>query len=310
MRGSSASPFIEAGEEFSFEFFPPRSSAISSMLRDTTARLRRFCPRFVSVTYGAGGSTRDATLATLLEIKELSSWPVAGHLTCVGESRRSVNTAARTLWDSGVRHIVALRGDPPKGDGIYRPHPNGYRDAAELVAGLKRIGDFEISVAAYPEGHPDAASPARDLDSLKRKVDAGANRIITQFCFHSDRILRFVESVRAVGIEVPISVGILPVGSFENMVRLSGRCGATVPEWMHRVFTSSGFETLDAAHIAESIALKQCIYLRENGLRCFHFYTLNRADLTAPVCRYLRIHSRESSTRSPGPRMLCGVPEP
>lgn len=281
---------LGGGVEFSFEFFPPGSPAMANMLRDTIDRLRRFQPRFVSVTYGTGRNSRDATLATLVEIARRSRLPVAGHLTCVGASRRSVNAVAQSYWESGIRHVVALRGDPPAGVRVYRPHPNGYRDAAHLVSGLLRIADFEISVAGYPEVHPDCPSRPRDLDNLKRKLDAGASRVITQFCFDSDRILRFVESARAAGIEAPIAVGILPVGNFEKAERFSDRCGASIPEWMRQAFAAGALEPPRIPRIAESIAVEQCVYLRASGIRDFHFYTLNRADLTGTVCRFLRIH--------------------
>lgn len=278
------------GVAFSFEFFPPKSPAKAKMLRDTADRLCRFQPRFLSVTYGTGRSSREATLATLVEIAQLTGLPLAGHLTCVGASRRSVDAVAESYWESGIRHVVALRGDPPTGAKAYRPHPKGYRGAADLVSGLLRIADFEISVAGYPEVHSDSPSRSSDLENLKRKLDAGASRVITQFCFDSDRILRFIESARAIGIEAPVAVGILPVGNFEKAEQFSGRCGASIPGWMRQVFAGGRLKSPRMPRIAESIAVEQCVYLRANGIRDFHFYTLNRADLTGTVCRFLRMH--------------------
>ena len=188
---------------FSFEFFPPRSPGMAESLRDSARRLCRFEPQFLSVTYGAAGTSRDATLATLVELGELTGRPMAGHLTCVGASRRSVDAVAEAYWTAGIRHIVAIRGDPPRGGGRYQQHPCGYSDAADLVGGLRRIADFEISVAGYPEVHPESPSAALDLDNLERKIAAGASRIITQFCFDPDRILSFVDRVRAAGNRDP-----------------------------------------------------------------------------------------------------------
>jgi len=286
------------GIGFSFEFFPPRSTEMAEMLRDTVGRLSRFRPRFLSVTYGAGGASQDATLSTLLEIRRQTALPLAGHLTCIAASRRSVDAVAESYWKAGVRHVVALRGAPPDDDEPYRPHPSGYRDAADLVGGLRRVADFEISVAGYPEVHPDSPGPTRDMDNLKRKLDAGASRVITQFCFEPDRILKFIDSARAAGIDAPIAVGVLPVGNFEKAVQFSDRCGATIPGWMGRVFAAGGVETATSAHIAESIAAEHCAYLRARGVRDFHFYTLNRADLTATVCRFLRMHPHRESPGS------------
>lgn len=277
---------------FSFEFFPPRSPKSADALRHAARRLCRFAPQFLSVTYGAGGTSRDATFATLVELGKMTGRPMAGHLTCIGAARQEVDAVAEDYWGAGVRHIVAIRGDPPEGTGTYQPHPGGYRDAADLVDGLRRIADFEISVAGYPEVHPDSSGPESDLDNLKRKIEAGASRIITQFCFDPNRILRFVERVRTSGVHVPISIGVLPIASFETAAQFSDRCGASIPEWMNRVFSTLSVESARLPHVAESIAANQCSYLQARGIRDFHFYTLNRSDLTGTICRYLRWQAR------------------
>jgi methylenetetrahydrofolate reductase (NADPH) len=224
----------------SFEFFPPRTDKMERDLWTAIERLAPLAPAFVSVTYGAGGTTRDRTHNTVARIVNETSLAAAAHLTCVAATRDEVNDVARRYWQAGIRHIVALRGDPPDDDQTYQPHPGGYEYAADLVAGLKRVADFEISVAAYPETHPDAASPEADLDNLKRKIDAGASRAITQYFFDVDVFFRFVDRARAAGIEVPIVPGILPVTNFAQVVRFSAACGTTVPRWMGELF-----ETLD-----------------------------------------------------------------
>jgi methylenetetrahydrofolate reductase (NADPH) len=223
--------------EVSFELFPPRSSEMEEQLWGEIKRLEPLAPRFVSVTYGAGGSTRDRSAAILGRIRSQTSLDPAAHLTCVGATRDEVDEVAESFWHAGVHHIVALRGDPPGGAAEYQPHPGGYAYAADLVAGLKRVADFEISVAAYPEVHPEAVSAAQDLDNLKRKLDAGACRAITQFFFDPASYLRFVERARAAGIDAPIVAGILPITNFARTVEFARKCGATVPEWMAALFS-------------------------------------------------------------------------
>ena len=273
--------------EASFEFFPPKSEAMETQLWTAIERLAPLAPRFVSVTYGAAGSTRERTHATVERVRRETALEPAAHLTCVGATREEVDAVARRYWEVGVRHIVALRGDPPEESVGYEPHPGGYRYAADLVAGLRRIADFEISVAAYPEVHPEAPSATADLDNLKRKVDAGATRAITQFFFECSDYLRFVERARRAGVEVPIVPGILPVTNFHTVARFAAACGAAIPAWM-----ADQFEGLDADQgtrqlVAASIAAEQCRTLQASGVDEFHFYTLNRADLTFAICHVL-----------------------
>jgi len=273
--------------EASFEFFPPKTDAMEVQLWAAIERLSPLAPRFVSVTYGAGGSTRERTHATVERIRRETDLEPAAHLTCVGATRDEVDAVARRYWEAGVRHIVALRGDPPEDSDGYAPHPGGYRFAADLVAGLRKVADFEISVAAYPEVHPEAPSATADLDNLKRKVDAGATRAITQFFFECSDYLRFVERARRAGIEVPVVPGILPVTNFHTVARFAKACGAAVPAWM-----ADQFEGLDADQgtrtlVAASIAAEQCRTLQASGVDEFHFYTLNRADLTFAICHIL-----------------------
>ncbi len=278
----------------SFEFFPPSTEEMDAKLWRCVERLAPVGPRFVSVTYGAGGTTRERTHATVRRIVEETELTPAAHLTCVAAIREEVDDVARQYADAGVRHIVALRGDPPGGETRFAPHPGGYRNAAELVAGLGAVGDFEISVAAYPEVHPDAASADADLDNLKRKVDAGASRAITQFFFDTDVYLRFVERARAAGIGVPIVPGILPVTNFARVKEFAARCGARVPDWLEQLFAG-----LDGAPdvrqlVAATAAAEQCKRLCEQGVTDFHFYTLNRAELSLAICRIIGVTPREA----------------
>ncbi|RMG57797.1 MAG: methylenetetrahydrofolate reductase [NAD(P)H], partial [Gammaproteobacteria bacterium] len=222
--------------EVSFEFFPPKTAEAEASLWRAIKRLEPLRPRYVSVTYGAGGSTRERTHATVVRLRRETALEPAAHLTCVDASRQEIDAIARRYWEEGIRHIVALRGDPPDGQSRYVPHPQGYAYAADLVAGLKRIADFEISVAAYPEKHPEASSLQADLDNLKRKVDAGASRAISQFFFDIGTFLRFRDRARAAGIDIPIVPGILPVTNFARVVEFAGRCGASVPRWMAELF--------------------------------------------------------------------------
>jgi methylenetetrahydrofolate reductase (NADPH) len=271
----------------SFEFFPPKNDAAADQLQATIDSLAACAPDFVSVTYGAGGTTRDRTIATVERIRTQSQLPVASHLTCVGASRTQVDSVAEGLWSMGVRHIVALRGDGASPEAKFEPHPQGYRNAAELVAGLRRIAPFEISVAAYPEVHPDAASPQADLDNLKRKVDAGADRALTQFFFSPDTFLRFRDRAAAAGISVPIVPGILPITNFDQTRRFASACGAEVPLWMEPVFSGLDQHPETRQLVAATLAAEFCCKLYAGGVREFHFYTLNRPELTKAICHLL-----------------------
>src|SRR5258708_10866885 len=258
----------------------------------TIKRVEWLTPRFVSVTYGAGGSTRERTHSTVTRIRRETRLEPAAHLTCVGASRGEIDAVAQRYWGAGIRHIVALRGDPPAGASGYAPHPDGYAYAADLVAGLRRAGDFEISVAAFPECHPEARSAGADLDNLKRKIDAGANRAITQFFFDVDVYVGFVERARAAGITVPIVPGILPVTNFAQVKKFAAQCGAAVPPWMAAQFEGLDDDPETRRLVAASIAAEQCRLLQANGVHEFHFYTLNRADLTVAICHMIGVRGR------------------
>jgi methylenetetrahydrofolate reductase (NADPH) len=288
-RRAAASPLfanLEGDIGVSFEFFPPKTEKMEAQLWDTFRTLEPLAPRFVSVTYGAGGSTRERTHATVARIASESAVPPAAHLTCVEASRAEIEEVARAYWDAGVRHIVALRGDVP-GGGAYRAHPDGFANAVELVAGLKRIAPFDISVAAYPEVHPDADCPQADLDNLKRKLDAGATRAITQFFFSPDAFLRFRDAAAAAGIDAPIVPGILPVSNVSQTRRMADMCGTAIPAWMIALF--EGLDDLPAARqlVAATVAAEMCRRLYAGGVRDFHFYTLNRAELSYAICHML-----------------------
>ncbi|MCB2102735.1 MAG: methylenetetrahydrofolate reductase [Rhodobacterales bacterium] len=273
----------------SFEFFPPQTEAGMDSLWSCIQRLAPLNPDYVSVTYGAGGTTRERTHDTVVRIQRETAMRPAAHLTCVGSEQAEVDAIARQYWAEGIRHIVALRGDPPQGHDRYEPHPGGYAYAADLVAGLKRVADFEISVAAYPETHPEAASPQADLDNLKRKIDAGATRAITQYFFDVDVFLRFLERARAAGIAVPIVPGILPVTNFKRVKQFSAACGAGVPDWMGALFEGLDDDPRTRELVAASVAVEQCRVLNACGITDFHFYTLNRADLTYAICHVLGV---------------------
>ncbi|WP_424933208.1 methylenetetrahydrofolate reductase [NAD(P)H] [Amaricoccus macauensis] len=270
----------------SFEFFPPHSPKASLRLWRSVERLAPLAPQFVSVTYGAGGTTRDRTNAAIQTIVDRARLNVAGHLTCVGASRAETLEVARGFAKLGVRRIVALRGDPPKGETEFVPHPDGFASAAELVAGLRDVGDFEISVAAYPEKHPEAADLGADIDNLKRKLDAGASSAITQFFFENEDFLRFRDACAKAGITAPLYPGILPVENFAKMLNFAGRCQANVPDWMHKAFARA--ETDEQAYLLSvSLAADQCTKLMTEGVEHLHFYTLNNPDLTYDICRAL-----------------------
>ena len=276
----------------SFEFFPPKTEKMEQALWESIKTLEPLHPRFVSVTYGAGGSTRERTHATVERILKETKLTPAAHLTCVGASRDEIDAIAKDYWDLGVRHIVALRGDPPEAGSKYQPHPDGYANAAELVAGLKEVAPFDISVAAYPEVHPDSADKGADLDNLKRKVDAGADRMITQFFFSPDCFFRFRDAVAAAGIEVEIVPGILPVSNVAQTRRFAEMCGASIPGWLNDLF--EGLDELPAARqlIAATVAAELCGQLYAGGVRHFHFYTLNRAELSYAICHLLGVRGR------------------
>jgi methylenetetrahydrofolate reductase (NADPH) len=276
----------------SFEFFPPKTEKMAETLWESIQTLAPLQPRFVSVTYGAGGSTRERTHATVERILNETALTPAAHLTCVGASREEVDAIARDYWQLGVRNIVALRGDALEPGSRYAPHPQGYRDATELVAGLKRVAPFDISVAAYPEVHPDSSSRAFDLENLRRKVDAGADRAITQFFFSADCFLRFRDEAAAAGIDVEIVPGILPVSNVATTRRFAQTCGATIPEWLDSMF--EGLDDLPAARqlIAATVSAELCGQLYAGGVRHFHFYTLNRAELSYAICHLLGVRAK------------------
>jgi methylenetetrahydrofolate reductase (NADPH) len=263
-------------------------------------------PRFVSVTYGADGSTRERTHNLVTRIQRETSLVGAPHLTCVGASKGEILDIARKYWDEGVRHLVALRGDPPQGQLNWQPHPDGFPYAADLVAGLASVGNFDISVAAYPERHPEAPSPKFDLDNLKRKIDAGASRAITQFFFDTDTYLRFRDRCATAGIHAPIVPGILPVTRFPQVVRFAERCGASIPDWLKERFHGLEEDHETRRMIAASVAIEQVHALVRHGVRDFHFYTLNRAELTYAICHALSI--RPTGQASQPRAALEGVP--
>ena len=273
----------------SFEFFPPKTEAMADTLWQSVETLRPLRPRFVSVTYGAGGSTRERTHATVARIVRETGIPAAAHLTCVDASRDEIDAVARSYWDAGVRHIVALRGDPPRAGERFEARPDGYASAAELVAGLKRVADFEISVGAYPEPHPEATSASADIDHLARKLDAGAVRGITQFFFEPDTFFRFRDAAAARGIDAELVPGILPVSNFAQLRKMASACNTCVPDWMGRLF--DGLDDKPAARqlVAATVAAELCRRLYAGGVRNFHFYTLNRAELAYAICHLLGV---------------------
>lgn len=275
--------------QVSFEFFPPKTETSLDALWDCITRLAPLKPRFVSVTYGAGGSTRERTHDIVVRIARETGIKPAAHLTCVAATRPEINSVAERYWEAGIRHLVALRGDMPDGARPYVPHPGGYAYASDLVAGLKNIADFEISVAAYPEPHPEAASAQADLDNLKRKVDAGANRAITQFFVNVEHYLRFRDRAVAAGITVPIVPGIMPVTNFAGFCRFAGNCGTEVPPWMADLFGGLDQDPETRRLVAATVAAEQCRALAGAGVSEFHFYTLNRADLSYAICHILGV---------------------
>jgi methylenetetrahydrofolate reductase (NADPH) len=279
----------------SFEFFPPQTEAMDQTLWDSIERLAVLQPRFVSVTYGADGSTRERTHAAVERIRNETSLLAAPHLTCIGATRGEINDIARGYWDMGIRHLVALRGDPPKGVKKYLPEPEGYAYASDLVAGLKKVADFDISVAAYPEVHPEASDARFDLDNLKRKLDAGASRAITQFFFEVGDYLDFRERCAAAGIDAMVVPGILPITKFPQLQRFAKLCGATVPAWLAERFAGLEDDAETRQLIAASVAIEQVRMLQKEGIDEFHFYTLNRAELTFAICHALGVRSEPAA---------------
>jgi methylenetetrahydrofolate reductase (NADPH) len=271
----------------SFEFFPPADAAMEATLWRSLERLAPLAPRFVSVTYGADGSTRERTHGIVTRIQRQTQLIGAPHLTCVGATRREILAIARAYWDEGIRHLVALRGDPPHGQGAYRPHPEGFAFAAELVAGLRALAPFDISVAAYPEVHPQACSATADLENLKRKIDAGATRAITQFFYDIGVFLRFRDRCAACGIDAPLVPGILPITRFPQVLRFARTCGASIPSWLRERFEGLEEDPETRRLIAAAVAIEQVEELRRHGVREFHFYTLNRCELTYAICHAL-----------------------
>lgn len=271
----------------SFEFFPPKTPKMEETLWASIKKLEALSPKFVSVTYGAGGSTRERTHNTVKRILDETALSPAAHLTCVGATRQEVDAVIRDYQEAGVESIVALRGDPPEGANRYEAHPGGYANAAELVAGIRAIGDFDISVGAYPEIHPDSPNLAADLDNLKRKIDAGANRAITQFFFETDQYFRFLDHCQSFGIDVPIVPGILPVSNFKTLKNFAASTGASVPAWLGHLFDGLDDRPDTRAMVAATVAGEMCRKLYAGGVKDFHFYTLNRSDLTFAVCHML-----------------------
>ncbi|WP_274628319.1 methylenetetrahydrofolate reductase [NAD(P)H] [Arvimicrobium flavum] len=276
----------------SFEFFPPKSDEMEKRLWDTVTRLEQLRPRFVSVTYGAGGSTRERTARTVKRILNETSLTPAAHMTCVDASRAEVDAVIREFAEMGVSRFVALRGDPAEGVGAaYQPHPEGYANGAELVGAMREIGDFDISVSAYPEKHPESPDFATDIDMLKRKVDNGATRAITQFFFDNDMYERYVERVRRAGLYIPIVPGILPVHNFAQVANFCSRCGAHVPAWLAERFEGLAQDPQTHALVASAVAAEQVLDLVERGVSDFHFYTMNRADLVFAICHMIGIRA-------------------
>lgn len=283
----------------SFEFFPPKTEAMQTKLWGAVEKLAPLTPDFVSVTYGAGGSTRERTHATIERIIDQTSLPVAAHLTCVSATKEEIDDVLRAYWAAGVRHIVALRGDMPGGAGEpYQPHPGGYANAAELAEGAKRIAPFEISVGCYPEKHPDSPSMAADIDMLKRKIDAGATRAISQFFYDNTVFLTYLEKVRAAGIDIPIVPGVMPVTNFKSLRRMADTCGATMPGRLVKLFQNLDDDPSTMKLVAATVAAEQCLALAEEGLKHFHFYTLNRDEMAYALCHMLGVRPKVAAPNS------------
>ena len=279
----------------SFEFFPPKTERMEEALWTSIRRLEPLAPEFVSVTYGAGGSTRERTHSTVARIVKETHLDPAAHLTCVGATREEVDEVVRGYWDAGVRRIVALRGDPAAGVGArYEPHPGGYQSTADLVRGIKAIGKFDVSVSAYPEKHPESTTVASDLDTLKAKIDAGADRAITQFFFDNAHFLRYLEAARKHGIWAPIVPGIVPIHNFKQVSGFATRTGASVPAWLARRYEGLDDDPATMHLVAAAVAAEQVLDLVDEGIRQFHFYTLNRADLVYAICHLLGLRPQSN----------------
>ncbi|WP_166142492.1 methylenetetrahydrofolate reductase [NAD(P)H] [Methylosinus sp. RM1] len=276
--------------DISYEFFPPKTPEMEAQLWDSIARLAPLKPKFVSVTYGAGGSTRERTHNIVARLAAETDILPAAHLTCVSAARAEIDEIVRDYRNAGVRHIVALRGDPPTGVGTrFEPHPQGYRSSTELVRGIRAIGDFEISVSTYPEGHPESRTIEDDLDALEAKIDAGATRAITQFFFENDVYFRFLDKARARGIKIPIVPGIMPVQNFKQTANFARKAGASVPDWLAHRFEGLDDDPVTRRLIAAAVAAEQVLGLAEGGVKEFHFYTNNRADLVFAICHLLGV---------------------
>jgi methylenetetrahydrofolate reductase (NADPH) len=286
------------GVRVSFEFSPPKTPQAEESLWTAIRRLEPLNPSFVSVTYGAGGSTRERTHRTVKRMLDETTLRPAAHLTCVGASRAEVDAVVRDYWESGIRHIVALRGDPPGSlGGAYEPRPDGYANATELTAGIRAVAPFEVSVSLYPQVHPESPGVDHDIDVLKAKVDAGATRAITQFFFDIDTFLRFMERVRKAGVTIPISPGIMPVSNFKGLQRMADPNGIPLPAWLGGLFEGLDEDPETRRLIAGSVAAEMCARLAEEGFSDFHFYTLNRADLVYAICRVLGVRETPVSPK-------------
>lgn len=290
---NSSSP--DLAPKVSFEFFPPNTEKMEQTLWQSIERLAVLKPRFVSVTYGADGSTRERTHNAVARIMRDTDLTAAPHLTCIGATRGEIDDIARQYWDMGVRHLVALRGDAPRDGGPYVPNANGYAYASDLVAGLKKVADFDISVAAYPEVHPEAVNAVMDLENLKRKLDAGASRAITQFFFDVDAYLRFRDRCAAAGIDSVVVPGILPITRFPQLERFATQCGASVPKWLRQRFAGLNDDAETRKLIAASVAIEQVRILKKQGIDEFHFYTLNRSELTYAICHALGVRPQDAA---------------
>ena len=271
----------------SFEFFPPASEKMAEILWLSVKRLAPLEPTFVSVTYGAGGSTRERTHSTVKRLRDETSLEPAAHLTCVGATKTEIDAIIRSYWDAGIRHIVALRGDAPGDNGKYQPHPKGYANGAELTKGIKKIADFFVSVSAYPEKHPDSVSRRADIEMLKQKVDAGACQAISQFFFEPEYFFRYRDAVAAAGISIPLIPGIIPVINFTRIQSFAATCGAKIPSWMTDQFDGLEDDPQTRKLVAATIAAETCQKLAAGGVEQYHFYTLNQADLTYAICHIL-----------------------
>ena len=285
-----------SGVSVSFEFFPPKTPEMEKTLWEAVSRLAPLAPAFVSVTYGAGGSTRERTHATVKRMVDETALKPAAHLTCVAAARSEINEIIRDYWAAGVRHIVALRGDPAGGAGTrYEPHPDGYQWSTDLVTAVKAIGDFEVSVAAYPERHPESATLFADIEMLKRKVDAGADRAITQFFFDNDLYFRYLDVARAAGIDIPIVPGIVPVQNFKQTAGFAKRTGASIPAWIAQRFEGLDEDVATRRLVAAAVCAEQVVDLIDRGVTHIHFYTMNRADLVYAVCHLIGLRPTKAT---------------